>query len=257
MIDSAVSAGAWGAKIQTFFADDLSNKWQHKFEHYKSLELSWDDHQFFVNRCTSLGIIPLTTIYDAKYLTRLRDCGFRYIKIGSGESTREHLIRQSIMNHMKVIVSTGGREADEIPNLPGVHCYMHCVSRYPGDIHEANLSRIFELKQRFSKRAIGFSDHTKPDDDNGHLPSFIASAFDVKYIEKHFTVLPRDQVKDGHVSLDVVQLKRLCLFDKLRPQEKFAHLGDIPLKIIYNEKDTTDKEKERRVIREYSTRWKT
>jgi sialic acid synthase SpsE len=257
MIDSAFSAGAWGAKIQTFFADDLSDKWQHKFEHYKALELSWDDHQFFVDRCYNLGLVPLTTIYDAKYLTQLRHCGFRHIKIGSAEAVREHLIRQALMNKMRVFVSTGGREVHEIPNLPGVHCYMHCVSSYPGNIHDADLSRIFELKQAFPKRTIGFSDHTTPFSDDGHLPSFIASAMGVQYIEKHFTVLPRDKVKDGHVSLDIIQLRRLCAFDKATPKEKFGHLGNIPLNIIYNYKEAVDKEKERRVIREYSTRWKT
>jgi len=257
MIDGAASAGAWGAKIQTFFADDLGDNWQHKYEHYKSLELSWDDHNFFVSRCYNSGLVPLTTIYDAKYLTQLYECGFRNIKIGSAEATREHLIRQAIMNKMEVIVSTGGRAVDEIPNLPGIHSYMHCVSSYPGKVHEADLGRIFELRQRFPKRAIGFSDHTDPIPDNGHLPSFVASALGAQYIEKHFTLLPREEVKDGPVSIYIDQLKRLCAFDDLTPQEKFDYLGDVPLNIIHNyNKGSGDKERERRVIREYSTRWK-
>ena len=256
MIDSAASAGAWGAKIQTFFADDLSDNWQHKFAHYKNVELTWDDHKFFVDRCRNTGMVPLTTIYDPKYLTKIRHCGFGHVKIGSAEATREHLIRQAIMNKMEVIVSTGGREVDEIPNLPGVHCYMHCVSSYPGGVHEANLSRMFELRQRFNNRLIGFIDHTTPFSASGHIPSFVASALGANYIEKHFTVLPRSEVKDGPVSITIEQLRRLCEFDKSTPDDKFSHLGDIPLTVIFNHgRDEVDKARERKVIRDYSLRW--
>ena len=256
MIDNAANAGAWGAKVQTFFAEDLSDGWSDRFQHYKELELSWDDHAFFVERCTSLGLVPLTTIYSGKYLTKLKQCGFKNIKVGSAESTREHLLRQILMHKMNVFVSSGGREVDEIPNLPDVTCYFHCVSSYPGKLHESNLSRIFELRQRFQANAIGFSDHTDATIKDALLPAKAASALGAQYIEKHFTILPRNEVKDGPVSIDVAQLKELCSFDNLTSQEKLAELGPINLEMFFNPaRVVADQAKQRQTINQYCTRW--
>ena len=38
--------------------------------------------------------------------------------------------------------------------------------------------------------------------------------YDVKYIERHFTILPKDKTKDGIVSLNPNELKNLCDISK-------------------------------------------
>ena len=60
---------------------------------------------------------------------------------------------------------------------------MHCSSSYPLKNHEANLSEIVYLKNKYPKFKIGYSDHTI-----GIDASITALSLGAEVIEKHFTI---------------------------------------------------------------------
>ena len=59
---------------------------------------------------------------------------------------------------------------------------LHCVSNYPTDAKDVNLSCIKEMQNKFNL-PIGFSDHTE-----GNAVSIAAVASGALLIEKHFTL---------------------------------------------------------------------
>ena len=71
-----------------------------------------------------------------------------------------------------------------------------------------------EYLKKFTKN-VGYSDHTKVDDD-GLIASKIALALGASSIERHFTVLERNQSKDGPVSINPEELTELVNFAKLK-----------------------------------------
>lgn len=253
MVGHAADAGAKFAKIQTFFADDLAKRWRDRYSHYKELELSWDDHIKFVNWCKYYGITPMTSVYSGKYLSKLKDIGFEHIKIGSADAFDEHLIRFIDIHGMAAYISTGGQSLDFIPKgHKNIQCYLHCVSKYPADYKEANLSRFIRMKEVFPHNNIGFSDHTDPTGEFAELPSMVASALGAKYIERHFTIIDRKLTKDGPVSIYPDQLKKLCEFHNRTEDFKISMLPHIPLTMF---RDRMDQE-QMDTINKYQTRWK-
>lgn len=258
MVRKASRAGVWGVKIQSFFADELSPKWKEKHDYYKERELSWDDHGAFVLECHKNNVVPITSVCNIAHLTRLKDLGFEYLKIGSAESWHEDLIRLAVMQKFKVFVSTGGRDLDYIADVRGIYAFFHCVSQYPARLDQANLFRMWEIKNKFKSKTTkenhyGFSDHTNSYHPQWNLPSFVASAMGASFIEKHFTTIEREKIKDGKVSIEYEQLNKLCEFDRLDQKTKMEFLDNVPLSLFLN---LESKKNEREIIDEYEKRWK-
>ena len=104
MVFRAKEAGAWAAKIQTFFADDLSDGWRHTYNRVKKSELSWDDHSSFVSWCREAEIEPMTSVYSREYALKLASVGFKWIKIGSAQAHDKDLVDMYIALGFKVII---------------------------------------------------------------------------------------------------------------------------------------------------------
>jgi sialic acid synthase SpsE len=65
---------------------------------------------------------------------------------------------------------------------------MHCVSNYPAYLHQANVSYIKVLKEKFGL-PVGFSDHT-----SGSIAACMALTMGATWFEKHFT---EDKTQEG------------------------------------------------------------
>lgn len=241
MVKQAAENGASFCKIQTFFADDLSESWKHDYDYLKSVELNWDQHQIFVDTCKQHDVIPMTSVYSSEYLPHLSELGFRHIKIGSAQCCDTELISTYIATGMKVYISTGGHRVEDIPIIKPVACMFHCVSKYPAHPHEANMARLMEIKGRFVKTPLGFSDHTDPLHTEWIMPALTAQSFGVSFYERHFTLLDRDQTRDGKVSIDAKQLKALSIQSKKRALSEGLY---------FKQQDDFD------VIQRYKGRWK-
>lgn len=215
MVKIASECGADFFKVQTFYAKDLSPEWSHTKDRIKSLELTDEDHAYLVKLCRENEIEPMTSVYSPEYLPMLGEVGMKYIKLGSPQATDNNLLRLTKAFGFKVIVSTGGTPLNKLPISYPVDGVLHCVSKYPHTLRESNLSRMVELRGRYPNTNVGFSDHSDPTHPhNWNTASVIAMQLGAKYIERHFTILDREDTKDGPASITPDQLKFLCEVDQ-------------------------------------------
>jgi len=249
MIAYSAEAGAWAAKIQTFFADDLSDDWRSKdYVRLKECELDWDAHERFVELSSEHGLEPITSVYSSKYAVKLRDLGFKYVKVGSAQALDSDLIAKYNRYGFKIIISTGGRDVCDIPKRK-YWAVLHCVSTYPHNPYESDLKRIIELQRKFDCK-VGFSSHCNPIHPNWDWPIKFAQSIGASVFEIHFTTKPRHEVKDGVVSVTFPQLRDICAYEKLsieQRREQFPMLGLF---------DFAKKQEERELINRYRGRWK-
>ena len=83
---------------------------------------------------------------------------------------------------------------------------LHCVSSYPTNESDSNISSIFNLKENFKDCIIGQSDHTNDID----VPAFSVSA-GAQILEKHFKIDKSMECVDSPVSITELQLKNLVI----------------------------------------------
>jgi len=244
MIAAAAESGADYAKIQSMLSTSeltyrdrfengliegkiikiIKRPFKDEYNRLKRLDLSNDDHFFFLERCKKYKIKPLTTIFTKSRLKFLSSLNMKDIKISSWDCASHSLINKvTKSNFSRILVSTGAtfdREIEKtatiLKNSKKKFCLLHCVSIYPTPLIESHLNRLRFLK-KLSKE-IGISDHTNYDKDGPKL-SICAVALGASIVEKHFTILEKNKTKDGIVSTNPKQLKELVKLCKLRKKD--------------------------------------
>ena len=88
---------------------------------------------------------------------------------------------------------------------------LHCVSSYPGNPEQANITKIKHLKELCS--SVGYSDHIV-----GVESAKVALAYGVDVIEKHFTIDHNLPGRDNKIAILPEELKNLKDYVKLYMQ---------------------------------------
>ena len=192
LVYSAIDAGADAVKFQIFKTENFQSKKDlTRFNKLKNFEISYDDYKKIFKILKVKKIKIIATPLD---LESLKFIGIHadMIKIASGDNNFFDLIEKALKYKKKLIISTGLMELKLLNKLliflkkkrvnKSHICLMHCVSSYPTDCKDANLSLINFLKKN-SDYEIGYSDHTK-----GIDITKMAISMGVKIIEKHFTL---------------------------------------------------------------------
>lgn len=230
MIWSAADAGADYAKIQTMFAAELTHRprfdgglieggevrvidrpFSAEYERLSGLEFPLSEYEWFIQECHEAGILPLTTAFTRAQIPILHGFGFEAIKVASYDCASGPMLHELSEAFSHLFVSTGATWNHEIERTASLlegksFSFLHCVTVYPTPLGQMNLARI-EYLRRYTPR-VGLSDHARAVD--GLRAPAVALLLGAFVIEKHFTVLPLDQTKDGPVSLDHNQLSLLC-----------------------------------------------
>ena len=94
MIISAKDSGATHGKLQGLYSSELTDRerfnlsdnstyrpYKTEFERLKTLDLSPEIELWFVDKCKSLDLIPMITVFTHLGVERARNAGFRSIKI--------------------------------------------------------------------------------------------------------------------------------------------------------------------------------
>jgi sialic acid synthase SpsE len=81
---------------------------------------------------------------------------------------------------------------------------MHCISEYPTYYKDLNLKFINDLKKKYKRIPIGYSDHT-----DDIYSSIAAVSCGARIIEKHVILNRNMKGPDQKVSIDFKQLKQL------------------------------------------------
>lgn len=248
MVSSAASAGASIIKIQTIFADDLSFRpqfedgcvlrgvtkcikrpYQSEYDRLKKLELSLEQISKFIELVRSYNLIPMTTCFTRQHIDKMFDAGFDHIKIASYDCASFQFLREAASKFKFLLVSTGATFDDEIQKAAEIlkatsYALLHCVTLYPTPLSEFNLSRMNYLT-KFTNN-VGLSDHSNFQRD-GIIASAAAIYLGASYIERHFTILPSDNTKDGPVSITRDGLSSLSAFSEMSKSDQKSMLSNL------------------------------
>ena len=257
MIAAAKDAGADIVKGQVIFSSDLVPR--ERFEsgivetngvqkaiqrpfgveqaRLSALDLAEDDYRFFVEECRRVGVAPMLAVFSRSRIPLTASLpwaeGEKMAKVPSYDCASFPMLKELATAFDRLIVSTGATFDDEIRKAAEIlrssrkpYALLHCVTSYPNTLAMANLSRIKWLRQ-FAPQ-VGWSDHTLVERD-GIQAAKVAIMLGADYIERHFTILPAGDTKDGPVSITPELLRELAHFNRMsRDGQKAAVEKDIP-----------------------------
>jgi len=241
MILEAARNGADIVKMQSIFSDDVRKRdrfeegmvdesgkqtvikrpYQEEVDRLSKLDLTIEDHNFFIEECLRWGVIPMTTIFARGRIKEIGELNWfrKMVKVASYDCASKPMLRELARYFDYFIISTGGMYDNEIEetaklmkDLGKDFVFLHCVTSYPNTLDMSHLSRMEWLRQFTSQ--VGWSDHTKVEDSD-LIASKVAIMLGADYIERHFTILPPDQTKDGPVSITPKLLRELSEFRAL------------------------------------------
>lgn len=206
MISQAKDSGIHAVKFQTYKAETLAAKnspsyWDtneekttSQFELFKKFDsFNYEDYLELSQYSNSMGIEFLSTAFDiesADYLYGLMNV----YKISSSDLNNLPFVEYQAKKGKPILLSVGASNEEEInTTIQEIRKFndqpivlLHCVLEYPTPFEHANLNRIVTLKKKYPELVIGYSDHTKPDED----ADVIKTAYNLGAIvvEKHFTL---------------------------------------------------------------------
>lgn len=248
MIWAAKEAGADYAKIQSMLADDMplrprfehgqweggkqtviKRPYQAEYDRLKPMDLSDEDHIFFIEECRKAGIEPMTTVFSRSRIPFVASLPWETIKVASFDCASYPMIRDLAERFSHLIISTGSTYKEEIRKTAELlqgrrFTFLHCVSIYPTPLEKLKLSRLEWLRQ-FTP-SVGFSDHTLVARD-GIKASLVALALGAQYIERHFTLLPPGETKDGPVSVGPKELEALVQAAHKPPEQLLKEVEEV------------------------------
>jgi sialic acid synthase SpsE len=228
MIDKAKEGGADAVKFQSYKAESLASKdspgyWDKdeeptdtQFDLFKKFDFfGVNEYTELAEYCNKVKIDFLSTPFDFDSVDYLDDL-VKYYKVASADITHYPLLEKIADKGKPVFLSTGASTVDEIKGAIDIIqdidseieiVLMHCVLSYPTKNVDANLKRIKHLKNNFEGFEIGYSDHTRPDENMVILSA--AYVFGAKVIEKHFTLDKTLPGNDHYHAMNVDDLKKI------------------------------------------------
>ena len=218
LIDLAKQAGADYLKIQTYIPEKVmikninfapyqkQNNGRDKslFDLLKKYQISYKDHYKIQKYCKKLKIEFISSPFDnesAKFLCE--KLKLKMIKIPSGEITNYPLLKYLSKFSIKIILSTGLSDMNEIKDAIRVLkvkksnlILLHCNTAYPTPINDVNMLAMLTIKEKFNCK-VGYSDHTL-----GNQAAVVATSLGATIIEKHITLNTKDKGPDHKASLN-------------------------------------------------------
>lgn len=200
LIDMAVGAGCDAVKFQKRDVNVVYTKavldslrespWGNTQRAQKEgLEFSKKEYDEIDQYCKTKKIEWFASAWDENSQKFLRQYNFKNNKIASAMLTHESLLKMVAAEGKHTFVSTGMSEYEHIDHAVDIfrkaNCpftLMHCVSTYPCDDEECNISLIPVLQARY-KCPIGYSGH-----ETGLMPSLISVAMGAVALERHITL---------------------------------------------------------------------
>lgn len=245
MIHAAAESGADYVKMQSIFSEDLTprGRFEHgeredngvtksikrpfrpEYERLLKLDLTEDDHLFFIEECKKCNVIPITAVFSRKRIPFVASLPWpeKTVKVPSYDCASFKMIEELAENFDHIIVSTGATFDEEVTQAAKVlqqkgkkFSFLHCVTSYPNSLDMCNFARIEWLRQ-FTP-SVGWSDHSQIERD-GIKAAKAAMALGADIVERHFTILGKDKTKDGPVSVTPELLKELAGFAKFEREE--------------------------------------
>ena len=210
LTEAAGKAGADCVKFQAFSADQLAVRSAPKATYQESCgssgesqydmlcryELTEDDFVELNRCCDQHNMDFMVTPFSQHWVQFLCELGVNTMKIGSGNIQSPLLLKAIGKTGFPVILSSGMSNIDELEWAVNILydngtedlAILHCVSRYPTPLEQANLRAIQTIADSFGV-TVGYSDHTEE-----LMTGVLAVTAGAAILEKHFTL---DKMADG------------------------------------------------------------
>ena len=224
IIRAAKDAGADAIKIQTYTPDTMTintdkesfivhdGLWSERnlYELYQEAHTPWEWHDELFNEAVKCGITLFSTPFDTTAVDFLEKLNVPAYKIASAELIDLNLITRVCETKKPIILSTGMANLGEIEESVNLlnkysveYALLHCISGYPTEVEELNLTTLCNLKSTFNT-IVGFSDHTK-----GTIAPLVAVSLGANIIEKHVTLSKDDTTVDSEFSISMKEFEIL------------------------------------------------
>ncbi len=230
LIESAARTGVDAVKSQTYITEKRAPKGnQAIFDILKKCELPFEAFRTLKDCAASHGVDFFSTPFDQESVEYLNSIDVDLFKVASFDVVNLGLLRKLAKTGKPIIMSVGMADRQEIDlayrtlregtkNI----ALLHCVSSYPLEEKQANLSAIYELQDSYDC-VIGYSDHTP-----GIAASLMAVAAGAQIIEKHFRIDQGMDCIDAPVSITEAQTKQLI--EEIRRLETIFGEGELGLR---------------------------
>ena len=200
LIDMANDAGADAVKFQKRTIDLVYEKelldsprkspWGTTTRAQKQgLEFDLTEYKEIDAYCRTKGIEWFASTWDIESHKFIQQFKCRYNKIASAMIVDEDLLNEVAQEKKHTFISTGMTELEQIDRAVDIfrkaNCpfeLMHCVSTYPMEDEDANLSCIKLLRDRYQCN-VGYSGH-----EVGLAVSYAAAALGITSLERHITL---------------------------------------------------------------------
>ena len=208
LIKEAKKQGAEVIKLQSYSTENFIEKTPETkklFSLFKSLELSWEEHQKIYEICQKEKIFLASTPLTIDWVEKLSLLEVPFFKVASGDLLYWELYLHLFLYPRPLFISTGAHSWEDIQKVyhflkafsPSPFLFLHCTSIYPTPLEKAELRSLFLLQKLFPDTLVGYSDHTL-----GEEAAFLAVALGACVVEKHFTLTPDDPMGDHQISAD-------------------------------------------------------
>jgi sialic acid synthase len=181
------------------------------------LEFNKDEYRELIDFAKTIGITMFATAFDIPSADLLESLDMPFYKIASACLTDIPLIRHIGTFKKPVIISTASVVFDDIDQALEALGHdkvalLHCVAKYQNTRPEDLMLRyIDELKHAYGL-PVGYSSHY-----SGYWDGIRAiERYDIKIIEKHFTLRHEDKGTDHKFSLEPQGMKALTEYIKNR-----------------------------------------
>jgi len=158
----------------------------------EATKMSRDQYAALATAVRQAGCIPMATPFDEKSVALCDELDFPIIKIASSDINDWSLLESVASTKRPVIASSGGASEKSLDDLVSFFenrniplALNHCVSLYPSEDHELELSQIDYLKARYPNHVIGLSSHEYHD---WHSSMLISYAKGARTWERHIDI---------------------------------------------------------------------
>jgi N,N'-diacetyllegionaminate synthase len=230
LIESAARTGVDAVKFQTYITEKRAPKGnQALFDILKRCELPFEAFRTLKSCADCHGLDFFSTPFDQESVEYLSSINTSIFKVASFDVVNLRLLKELAKTGKPIIMSVGMANRQEIEIAYRVLrqgtkniALLHCVSNYPLEEKNANLSAIYELQDLYDC-VIGYSDHT-PD----VAVPLMAVAAGAQIIEKHYRIDEAMECIDAPVSITESQTK--FLVEQIRRNEMIFGDGVLGLR---------------------------
>ena len=169
--------------VDNFIHPEYKGDTERYIKKTESTRLSFADFQELTELIGQEGCIPMATPFDESSVAWCENLDYAIIKIASSDINDWNLLKRVVKAKRPVIISTGGASEKQIDAAVSFFdqnyrplAINHCISLYPSEDSQLELSQIDYLKSRYPNNVIGLSTHEYNDWSSSMLMSYAKGA---------------------------------------------------------------------------------